>query len=139
MATLTASAAQSTSQAKYLDHGCVARSAIYTFTAAQSAGDVIQMVKVPKGAHVHEVIQVWSLGGAALTVTVGDGDSAARYNGSTSTNVATVVRATAGLGYSYSAEDTVDITVGTATSASAAGTVRLTVLYSMDQSTDGSS
>ncbi|HKX55669.1 MAG TPA: hypothetical protein VJN01_06195, partial [Xanthomonadales bacterium] len=102
MATLTASAAQSTSQAKMLETGVIARTAIYTFTAAQSAGDVIQMVKVPTGAHVHDVIQVWSLGGASLTVTVGDGGSAARYNGSTSTNVATVVRATAGLGYSYS-------------------------------------
>lgn len=140
MATLTATAAQATVQAKYIENGVIARTCQYTFAAAQSAGDVIQMVKVPTGAHVHDVIANWAgLGGGALTVTIGDGNSATRYSGSLSTNVAAVTRATAGVGYSYSAEDTIDIVVGTATSATAGVTCRLTVLYSMDQAQDGNS
>ena len=144
MATLTSTACQTSSGGfflnppKYIDEGVIARTALYTFAAAQSAGDIIQMVPVPKGAHIHDVIANYGgLGGGALTTTVGDGNSATRYNGSVSTNLANVVRATAGLGYSYSAEDTIDMVVGTATSATAGVTVRLTVIYSMDQTLDG--
>lgn len=142
MATLTSSACQTLNgffinPPKVIENGVIARTALFTFTAAQSAGDVIQMVPVPKGAHINDVYTVWGLGGGALTVNVGDGNTTSRFNLSLSTNVATVQRSNAGLGYSYSAEDTIDIVVGTATSASAAGTVRLTVLYSMDAVVDG--
>lgn len=146
MATLTSSACQTLGTTgfflnppKYLEEGVVARSAIYTFVAAQSAGDVIQMVPVPKGCQIVDVWTNWQLGGGALTVNVGDGGSTGRYNASLSSNVANVQRSNNGLGYSYSVDDTIDIVVGTATSASAAGSVRLTVLYSMDASTDGNS
>lgn len=144
MATLTSTACQASASGfflnppKFIENGVIARTALYTFAAAQSAGDIVQMVPVPKGAHIHDVIAVYAgLGGGALTTTVGDGNSATRYNGSVSTNLASVVRATAGLGYSYSAEDTIDVVVGTATSATAGVTMRLTVIYSMDQSQDG--
>lgn len=147
MATITSSACQTLNGGgsfinppKFIENGVIARTAQITFSAAQSAGDVLQMVPVPRGAHVHDVIVNYGgLGGASLTTTVGDGNSASRYNGSVSTNLANVVRATAGVGYSYSTDDTIDVVVGTATSASAGTTIRLTVLYSMDQATDGNS
>ena len=144
MATFTASSCQTNASGfflappKYNEKGVQARTAQYTFTAAQSAGDVIQMVPVPKGAVIHELNVVANMGGAAITVTGGDGGSAARY-GSMSVQGALVARCTAGIGYSYSADDTIDLTVSTVTSASAAGSVRLTVLYSFDQAADGGS
>lgn len=146
MATLTSTACQTSSGGfflnppKYIEQGMIVRGVTYTFAAAQSAGDVIQMMPIPKGAVVADVIANFAgLGGASLTVTsIGDGNSTGRYGfNSVSTNVANVVRATKGVGYSYSAEDTIDIIIGTATSASAGTTVYLEVLYSMDQSTDG--
>lgn len=143
MATLTSTACQTSSGGfflnppKFIENGVIARTALYTKSAAESAGDVIQMVPVPKGAVIHELNVTFGLGGGATTINVGDGNSTGRYAASMSTNVATVQRANAGLGYSYSADDTIDIVIGTATSASAVGTYRLTVMYSVDQSTDG--
>lgn len=140
MATFTASACQTSasgfflSPPKYIQNGVIARSAVFTKTLAESAGDVIQMVPVPKGAVVVELNATFGLGGGATTINIGDGNSTGRFAASLSTNVALVQRATAGLGYSYSAEDTIDIVIGTATSASAVGTYRLTVMYAMDQS-----
>jgi len=127
---------------KYNEKNVVGRSVLYTFVAAQSAGDVIQMIPVPKGAVVLDLAVQWALGaGAAITQgSIGDGNSANRYYGSLSASAGnTIVHMTTGLGYSYSAEDTIDIVVGTATSASAAGTVRMTVLYAFDQAADGNS
>lgn len=141
MATLTASAAQSTSPAKYIENGVISRSAVFTFTAAQSAGDVIQMVKIPNGAQLHDVSVIFpgqSAAGISATYAVGDGLSAARYMASVSA-LGTVQRMATGAGYSYSVEDTIDITITSVTSATAGGTVRLTAFYSMDQASDGSS
>lgn len=146
MATFTSTACQTSSGGfflnppRYIENGVVARSVVHTFSAAQSAGDIVQMIPVPKGALILELSTVYAgLGGGALTTTVGDGNSATRYNGSVSTNLASVVRASAGLGYSYSADDTIDLVIGTATSASAGTTIRMNVLYSFDNAADGNS
>lgn len=143
MATFTSTACQTSSGGfflnapKYIDEGVIARSAIYTFTAAQSAGDIIQMIPIPKGAAIHDVLVQCDgkAAGADIAVQAGDGNSVARYIATASGSA--VTRLTAGLGYSYSAEDTIDVKVSTVTSATAGGSVRLTVVYSMDQSTDG--
>ncbi len=148
MATLTSTACQTSASGfflnppKYIENGMVVRSAQYTFVAAQSAGDVIQMVPVPKGAQIAGLVVQYALAtGAAITQgSIGDGGSAARYMGTLSASLAGVVTyMTSGLGYSYSVDDTIDIVVGTATSASVGGTVRVTVTYSMDQAGDGNS
>lgn len=147
MATLTSTACQTNNSGfflnppKYIENGLIARTAIYSFTAAQSAGDVIQMVPVPKGASIVDVETAFTpgAGGPVLTWLVGDGNTTNRYNASTSATVATQLRSTGGLGYSYSAEDTIDIVVGAVGSATAAGSIRLTVTYAMDQATDGNS
>lgn len=146
MATFTTSACQTSSSGfflsppKYIENGLIARSAAYTFTAAQSAGDVIQMIPVPKGAQVIDVRATPSnMGGVNFTFGIGDGGSTTRYANSlsTSANGAVAMLSVPGVGYSYSVDDTVDIIMQTATSASAAGTIRLTVLYTMDAGTGG--
>lgn len=146
MATLTSTACQTNASGfflnppRYIENGVVARSAIFNFAAAQSAGDIIQMVPVPRGALILDVQTLFipGAGGPVLTWTVGDGNSGARFQ--TSVSVSSVVsRNTGGNGYSYSADDTIDITVGAVGSATAAGSIRLTVMYSFDNATDGNS
>lgn len=148
MATLTSTACQTFSNTgfflsppKYLEEGMVVRSAVYTFGANQSAGDIIQMVPVPKGCQIADVkvqVDAKAAGGDFVLNGVGDGNNTARFI-STSASGSAVAAITSGLGYSYSADDTIDIKIGTVTSATAGGSVRLTVMYSMDQSTDGAS
>lgn len=148
MATLTSTACQTSASGfflnppRYIENGVVARSAQYTFTAAQSAGDVIQMIPIPKGAMVIDVAANSVVGGAAFAYFVGDGNSTQRYiNSASASGTSLLVRMNQGLGlgYSYSADDTIDIGIQTVASASAAGTIRLTVMYSFDNSTDGNS
>lgn len=140
MATLTASAAQANVPAKYSINCDITRIVDYSIGATAnpnlSTGDVIQMMKVPNGACI---LDVWvitdQLTGGNYTITVGDGNSANRYFASLSTGSTSSINkmsATAGFGYSYSAEDTIDITLGTVTTATAAGILRLCVTYTMD-------
>lgn len=148
MATFTASSAQTNASGfflnppRYIENGVVARSAAYTFTAAQSAGDVIQMVPIPRGAMVIDVVMSMSnMGGANFTYGVGDGNATTRYLNSMSTSANGQVTRPfiAGGGYSYSTDDTIDVIMQTAGSASAVGTIRLTVMYSFDNAGDGNS
>lgn len=144
MATLTASAAQANVSAKMHEFGVISRVVDYSLGATGnpnlSTGDVIQMVKVPKGAAILDVrLVVDQLSGGNYTFTIGDGNSAARYYGSISSGstsaiftVATTGFVVSSVGYSYSAEDTIDITVGTATTATASGVLRLTVSYTLE-------
>lgn len=132
MATLTATAAASTSQAFYAVNGVVCRSISFNPSGtALSAGDVIQMVRIPKGAVVNDMTLAISSSVQSYTITgLGDGNSATRYLASQSLVLVQAVRITSGFGYSYSAEDTVDITIGTVTSGTAANCdIRLTMTY----------
>jgi len=138
MATLTATAAQSTTPAKYTINGAITRVVDYALTGnpSLSTGDVIQMLRVPTGA---VVLDVWfiadQLSGGNYTVTVGDGLDADRYIATLSTGSTsswTKMSIANAVGYSYSAEDTIDITVGTATTATQSGVIRLAVTYFMD-------
>lgn len=144
MATLTASAAQANVPAKMHEFGVIHRVVDYSIGATGnpnlSTGDVIQMVKVPQGAVILSVTGIVDkLSGGNYTFTIGDGNSAARYYGSISTGSTSAIftAATTGfvasaIGYSYSAEDTIDITVGTATTATASGVIRLSVAYTLE-------
>ena len=137
MATLTASAAQSTVPAKAIHRGTVERVVSYTCNPALSAGDVIQMLRVPAGATILS-LRFWTdlFGGGNATITgIGDGNSATRFMGSASTSnslAASLFITPQAQGYSYSVEDTIDITIGTVTSASAVGTLSIFVAYTMD-------
>lgn len=137
MATLTATAAQSSVPAKYRIGGVITRVVNYTVTANLSVGDVIQMVRVPNGACILN-LDFWTdqFGTSNATITgVGDGNSANRYiaSASTSSSIATVLAINIpAIGYSYSTEDTVDVTIGTVTSASNVGVFALRISYTMD-------
>ena len=144
MATFTSSACQTSSGGffitppKYIEEGLIARSAIFTVTTAASQGDVIQMIPIPKGAHIVDVA-VLALAPVSMTYTlaVGDGNSSTRFISSATGGSQVITRANAGLGYSYSVEDTIDVTWSVIGSASISSTVRLSVLYEMDMTTDG--
>ena len=137
-------------QARALHAGDNSVSAIFTIDAAHcpngtglSAGDVIQMVKIPSGATILDLKLFGGGGGGAYTCSVGDGNSAARYLSATTfasagqvysiyQNVPQIVTATANGAYVYTADDTIDITVVSVLTATLAGIFTLNVTYSMD-------
>lgn len=153
MATYTSTACQTSSGGfflnppRYIENGVVARSAAFTFTTSASSGDVVQMVPVPKGALILDTqLDVGGLAaGSNVAVNVGDGNSTGRYNTSASVaagvNGGAIFRMTnaAGGGYSYSADDTIDVIMGTVGSMSGQAVLRLTVFYSFDNASDGNS
>lgn len=107
----------------------------YEIAAALVVNDVIEMVKVPAGAVIHDVI----LGtddldsGTDLVLDVGDGSVTDRFiDGATIGQTAGVARLNEvdGLNYQYTSADTIDVKVQVAPGTGAtSGTIRLTVLY----------
>lgn len=133
MATLTSSGVAATVQARSgLDITSVVKS--YTIAAGFATGDVIQMVKIPENATVLEVILSSSAGvGTTANLSVGDGLDADRYITSTAYTAAALTRLNAhtGVGYKYTAEDTIDVT-GVSIATPTVGTViTLAVLYTL--------
>lgn len=129
MATFTASAAQSNAPAIMHVNRTITRIVRYAAAAALSAGDVVQMLKVPAGAVVTRVVNGVSASAGAITVNIGDGNDTSAYGASIvlsgqAINAGSVTYR--GFGRSYSAEDTVDFVV-TAVSA-APGTVDLVLI-----------
>lgn len=111
----------------------------YALSAAFVVNDVVQMVKIPKNAVIDEVIlgsDDLDTGGApAIVLAVGDGTTADRFiTGSTVAQGGGFARlgVVAGMGYTYTADDTIDIKVTTAPhTGTTSGTVSLTVIYHM--------
>lgn len=133
MATKTANAAVSTVQPKGLRVGLVAVSSIYSLTSSNSAGDVIQMVKVPKGA-TPVYVAVNGAGTGVGTLNVGDGVNAARYITNHAYSAASVDAPinTVFVPYTYSTDDTIDITVSAVSVGTLAGAFNLRAIFSMD-------
>lgn len=134
MATLTASAAQSTAPAIYNVNGTISRVVRYTIAASASVGDVVQMVKVPNGAIVAAVQFGIDGHSGVLTVNVGDGNDASAFAASvvlSGSAVALTSIPTRGIGRSYSAEDTIDITIAAVSAPVAAGSLVLRVDYTI--------
>jgi hypothetical protein len=81
--TLTAAKVASGIQPKATHQGVVAVRGIYTLTAALVINDVIQMVKVPKGAQILEVIltsdDLDTNGSPTIKLNVGDGNLTDRF------------------------------------------------------------
>lgn len=133
MATLTNPHTTSGAQPKAVHAGANSITGYYSLTGNLSAGDVIQMVKIPAGAVVTDMVLLQITGaGSAHQIAVGDGLSTARYLALTSVSGSVVYRATAGIPYSYSADDTIDVLVNAVTSATTVGSFALTVMYKMD-------
>lgn len=104
-------------------------------TVAPVINDVYQMVNVPAGARV----LAWTLGaddldsGTAITLSLGDGASTARYVSASTiaqTGAAPVnALLKTGYGFIYTAADTIDILVAAAPTTFVAGTIRCSVTY----------
>jgi hypothetical protein len=106
-------------------------------TVAPVINDVYQMIKVPAGAR----ILGWALGAddidtngsPAVTLSLGDGASTARYVSASTigqTGAAPVdALLKTGYGFVYTTDDTIDILVAAAPATFAAGTIRCSVTY----------
>lgn len=140
MATITATGASSIVQPKFVHAGMYSISGRLLLTA--SSGDVIQMVKVPAGFHVEEMVMqvvgqatLVSAGDTGtLLLHVGDGNDVDRFAiqsvGTTAASATSVmtrlgagVTATSGVNYTYTAVDTVDISVISATGTASASVI----------------
>lgn len=133
MATRTANAAAAGAPPKGLRVGLVAVNETYDLSLSLSPGDVIQMVKVPKDATPIYVAVSMPLGiGVA---NVGDGLDTDRYiNLLFSANAVLQPINTAYTGYTYTADDTIDIQISlvSAGGSAASGTIGLFAIFSMD-------
>lgn len=133
MATLTATAAQANAQAMFNVTGTITRTVFYTHNVALSAGDVVQMLKVPNGCQIHQVaISAISFSAGVVTMNIGYGGDASAFGASVVLSGSAISLATMtgrGLGYSFSAEDTIDLTVAAISTPPATATVALTVVY----------
>ncbi len=137
MATRTSSKVGTGTLVKGLRVGLVAVAAEYSVGAALSlsAGDVIQMINVPKGAKV--VYLAVSGGSGDALVSVGDGVDNDRYiDYATMASASTVVRTIstyAGMAaYEYSVDDTIDLYVSTVSVGTITGGFRMMAIFSMD-------
>lgn len=138
MATFTASAAQAGVPAIQSVNRTITRVVDYTHQATSlSIGDVIQMVRVPNGAIVTDVKVNCSFSAGVNVVNLGDGNDASAYGAAVVLSGAGVGVASysfpfRGTGRSYSAEDTIDITVVSGASAGpSSAQIRLVVSYTM--------
>ncbi|MGI0011867.1 MAG: hypothetical protein ACREBU_00275 [Nitrososphaera sp.] len=120
MATLTATAASSIVFPRFIHSGLYSITG-GPFSFAASSGDVVQMLKVPNGFRVKEALlraidTPLSAGGTATPILlVGDGDDNNRFMSSSVSLTTVPLRLGVGITtdylYTYTANDTVDITV----------------------------
>ncbi|MHB8272286.1 hypothetical protein [Bradyrhizobium sp.] len=163
MTTLTSTACQTfgttgffQNPPKFVEEGYIIRAATYTgLSLTASVTAVLQMVPIPKGVQLHDCMLQWKgLAGTSLTVSVGDNNNNARYIASASITAASGVARlggfvagvaggatlnAGGFGYSYSADNTVNlyITANGSGSSVAAANFRLTIMYSADNNQKG--
>jgi hypothetical protein len=130
MSTKTHAAGAATPRAVHAGVNAVTRN--YSVSDTLSNGDVLNLCKVPAGALVLDVIcRYTNVTGNQITFTIGDDGSSARYIGAQSATG--TYRATVGIPYSQSIDQTIRLTVASVTSTTAGGTVSVTVLYQMDE------
>jgi len=97
-----------------------------------SAGDVIQMIKVPKGAT--PVYVAVSSGAGTAIFHVGDGVDEDRYIAMLSGSAGMVLTPinVAFVPYTYSTDDTIDIFISTVSTASAVGGYNMVAIFTLD-------
>ncbi len=108
----------------------------YTVSSNLATNDIIEMVKIPAGARIIDVIASASASvGATATAVVGDQSDTDRFiaSGQLGQGAAQLSRlnAATGNGYQYSAEDTIDITYTSIATPATSGVLKLTALYTM--------
>lgn len=114
--------------------------ASYTFAAAPAVNDVVEMVPVPAGATITGITvgatDLDTNGSPAIVLDVGDGSDVDRFiDGATvgQAGGSSSAFAVNGFGYTYSANDTIDVLVATGPATGAAGTVYMRVAYVMNR------
>ena len=132
MATLVAPDCSAGAPAKGLRVGSIQVASTFSVPSSMSSGDVIQMVKVPANAMVTYMAVYSDLAGQGSLV-VGDGISANRYITETITSAGALPAyiTTGFVPYTYSADDTIDITTSASTNFSA-GAIYMIVHMTMD-------
>jgi len=131
MATYTHPKALSSAPAKAVHAGVNSVTAEYSFSNTMSGGDIINMIRMPANAVVVDVITRYTqVTGMVGQFGVGDQSVTERYNASISASG--VNRATANVPVSYSASDTIRVYITGVGSLCTGGTIRVTVLYKMD-------
>lgn len=139
MATFTSDKAKTSAARRYSHRGLVIEFATYSGSATLSAGDVVQMVKVPAGARVENfTLSTNTLTTSSTgTLSIGDGLNTDRYMASAQPTYTGVTHGAAknhaAHGYEYSADDTVDVRVATVGGDGTANPViKLTLAYYCD-------
>lgn len=125
MATQVADLAATGVPARYQEKGVFA--VVSTYEASSTAsGDVIQMCKVQSGVTVIDAFLVFDdLSAGTTTLAVGDGDSSARFIAATDAASAAGSARMTKFPYTYTADDTIDVTIAGGTAAT--GTITLVV------------
>lgn len=100
------------------------------------ASDILEMVKVPAGATIQEIVLSTTASlGATSTVEIGDGGDTDRFFAAANfgNGAAGLVRlgVAAGHGYKYTAEDTIDVKIATNATPATGAVVTMTVFYTM--------
>ena len=131
MATYTHPQANTGAVPKAVHAGVISKTVEYSWSNTQSAGDIVNLMKIPAGAVVTDVVvRYTNVTGMVTAFAIGDTSSTERYCASISATG--VTRATAGIPFSYSADDTIRLQVTGVGSLCTGGTVRVTVMYKMD-------
>lgn len=107
-----------------------------TVSTNLAANDILEMVKIPAGATVQElIVSVSASVASTATAVVGDGADTDRFitSGALGQGAASLVRlnAATGHGYLYTAEDTIDIVYTAITTPATGAVIRLTAFYTM--------
>ena len=99
-------------------------------TQAIAQNDVLEMVKLPKGAIIHEIIVDFPACGTSVTADVGCGDTEDRFIAAKDVAAAVIARLESNRGYAMPAEDTIDIKLEGADPTDDL-TIAMEVLYSL--------
>lgn len=135
MATFTASAAQSFVTALAHHEGTITRTISHSNSASYTAADVVLMCKVPNGAVIHDIQLSSSLSAGVVVVNLGDSTNASAYAADLALSGAGVQAVQMvpfnKIGYSYSAEDIIKLTVVSTSTPAANAKLRLQIVYSL--------
>lgn len=135
MPTYSSSGVASTVQPRAsLETVTVSRS--YTVSSNLATSDVIQMVKIPAGATIIDLIASASASvGATASATVGDGNDVDRFITASQLGQGAAqlvaMNAATGHGYKYTADDTIDIRYASVATPATGAVLTLTVTYTM--------
>ena len=134
MATLTASAAQAGVQPKGLRVGLVGVRSTLSLGVSLSAGDVLQMCKIPAGTTPVYLQYGTNSPSLHLLFEIGDGIVAGRYRSMATYSLGQgmLVASIPVSPYVYSADDTIDVVISLATVASPGGAFYMNAIFSMD-------